>query len=485
MGLQFFNVVNDELRSSDNVHRGTDPRTEEELWPCPIASTQDLEDAVAAAQEAFKTWSLTTVEERQALLVKLADVIRDNAEELASILMRETGKSRILADLDVQGGIAQALYYSQNALADEVQHEDEQQKVVATHIPLGTVAAICPWNFPLILSNVKVVAALVTGNCVVVKPSPYTPYAVMKWAELSRGVLPPGVFQVLNGGADLGAAMAAHPGIAKVSFTGTIAVGRKVLAACAPTLKRVTLELAGNNACIVCADADLGRAVPAVASAAFFNAGQVCVASKRVYVHESIYDDFLARLVREVEANYAIQEDPRAPSVFGPLDNKTQYDVVRGFIEDCRRRGYDVVTGGQTDGVRPRGFWLPPTIVSRPPEDSRLVQEEQFGPILPVLSWSDEDDVIRRANLANAGLGASVYSSDPARAERIARRLETGSVWINQPERPNFAAYFGGIKDSGLGGEMGRQGLLSYCYTKCLHYRKERDERGSGACEQR
>ncbi|AEO71223.1 uncharacterized protein THITE_2123393 [Thermothielavioides terrestris NRRL 8126] len=472
MQPQFYNVINDELRGSKETHRVIDPRTEEELWPCPVATTQDFEDAVAAAQKAFTSWSQTTVAERQALLVKLADVIRDNAEELASILMRETGKSKIVADIDIQAGIAQCLYYSQNALEDEIQHEDATTKVVATHVPLGVVAAICPWNFPLILSNVKVVCALVTGNCVIVKPSPFTPYAVSRWVELSRGVLPPGVFQVLNGGADLGAAMTLHPGIAKISFTGTIGVGKRVLAACAKTLKKVTLELAGNDACIVCADADLDKVVPCVASGGFFNAGQVCVASKRVYVHESIYDEFLARLVREVEAQYAIREDGFAPSVFGPLDNRAQFEVVKGIIEDCKSKGYNIVTGGKTEGVTGKGFWLPPTIVSKPPEDSRLVQEEQFGPVLPILSWSDEDDVIRRSNLANAGLGASVYSSDLAQAERIARRLEAGGVWINQPERPNFAAYFGGMKDSGFGGEMGKQGLLSYVYTKCLHFAK-------------
>lgn len=384
---------------------------------------------------------------------------------------------------------------AQNALSDEVQYEDATTKVIATHIPLGTVAAICPWNFPLILSNIKVVSALVTGNCVIVKPSPFTPYAVLKWAELSRGVLPPGVFQALNGGADLGAAMTAHPGIAKISFTGTIATGKRVLAACAKTLKKVTLELAGNDACIVCADADLEKAVPSVASGGFFNAGQVCVASKRVYVHESIYDEFLRRLVKEVEGGFAIREDGHAPSVFGPLDNKVQFDVVKGIIEDCKSKGYEIVTGGKTEGVTGKGFWLPPTIVARPPEDSLLVQEEQFGefailypalqntserladltvigPVLPILSWSDEDDVVRRSNLANAGLGASIYSSDLAQAERIARRLEAGGVWINQFERPNYGAFFSGIKDSGFGGEMGKQGLLSYAYTKCLHFAK-------------
>ncbi|KAK4157663.1 aldehyde dehydrogenase [Chaetomidium leptoderma] len=474
MQPRFYNIINDELRDSEETHRVTDPRTEEELWPCPVATKQDFEDAVAAAQKAFTTWSQTTVPERQALLVKLADVIKDNADELSSILMKETGKSKILADIDIQASIAQCLYYSRTALTDEIQHEDAHSKVIATHIPLGVVGAIAPWNFPLILSNIKVVSSLITGNCVIVKPSPFTPYAVLKWAELSRGVLPPGVFQVVNGGADLGAAMTAHPGIAKISFTGTIATGKRVMAACAATLKKVTLELAGNDACIVCADADLETAVPSVASGGFFNAGQVCVASKRVYVHESLYDEFLERLVKEVEARYGIVEDGHAPSVFGPVDNRVQYEVVKVIIEDCRSKGYDIVTGGKTEGVvgGKKGFWLPPTIVSRPPEESVLVQEEQFGPVLPILSWSDEDDVIKRSNLANAGLGASVYSSDLAQAERIARRLEAGGVWINQSERPNFGAYFSGMKDSGFGGEMGKQGLLSYAYTKCLHFTK-------------
>lgn len=315
----------------------------------------------------------------------------------------------------------------------------------------------------------------------------------MKWVELSRGIFPPGVFQVLNGGADLGALMTLHPGIGKISFTGTIATGKRVMASCAKTLKKVTLELAGNDACIVLPDADLNKAVPSIASGGFFNAGQVCVASKRIYVHESIYDEFLDRLVKEVESGYKIQEDHSAPSVFGPVDNRMQYDVVSGIIEDCKKNGYNIVTGGKTESVTGKGFWLPPTIVSKPPENSVLVQEEQFGkpsikilrliskltfffsfsgPVLPILSWSDEDDVVKRANLANAGLGASVYSSDLKEAERVARRLEAGSVWINQSERPNFGAYFSGIKDSGFGGEMGKQGLLSYSYTKCLHIPK-------------
>ncbi|KAL2116513.1 hypothetical protein VTJ04DRAFT_8681 [Mycothermus thermophilus] len=473
--IKFYNIINNELRSSPTTERVIDPRTEEPLWPWPVASTQDFEDAVAAARRAFDAgWGRTTVAERQEKLRQMAGVLGQHFDELAQILMRESGKSRLLANIDVGSSIEQCMHFSkpENALQDEVQSDDDRGRVVATHVPLGVVAAICPWNFPLILANIKVVSALVTGNCVIVKPSPFTPYAVTKWIELSREIFPPGVLQVVNGGADVGAAMTEHPGIDKISFTGTIATGKRVMAACAKTLKKVTLELAGNDACIVCEDANLDTAVPSVAGGAFFNAGQVCVASKRIYVHEKIYDEFVKRLAREVQDRYAIVDDPTIPSVFGPLDNKPQYESVKRIIEDCKAKGYDVITGGQTEAVRPRGFWLPPTIVAKPPEDSELVKEEQFGPVLPVLVWSDEDDVIRRANLANAGLGASVYSADLANAERIARRLDAGGVWINQAERPNYAAYFGGMKNSGFGGEMGKQGLLSYSYTKCLHFPK-------------
>jgi acyl-CoA reductase-like NAD-dependent aldehyde dehydrogenase len=264
-----------------------------------------------------------------------------------------------------------------------VQFEDETSRVVATHVPLGIIAAISPWNFPLILSSIKVVSALITGNVVIVKPSPFTPYAVLKWAELSRGVLPPGVFQVLNGGADLGAAMTLHPRVAKIAFTGTIATGKRVLEACAKTLKKATLELAGNDACIVLGDSDLDKVVPSIAAGAFFNAGQVCVASKRIYVHASIYDEFLTRLVAEVEKGYAIQTDAKGPSLFGPLSNKVQFDVVKGIVEECKKNGHQFACGSGSV-VPEKGFWIPPTIVANPPEDSYLVQEEQFGKISPL-----------------------------------------------------------------------------------------------------
>jgi len=272
-------------------------------------------------------------------------------------------------------------YLGDNYLTDEVTFEDETSKVVATHQPLGIVGAICPWNFPIILSNIKVISSLITGNCVIVKPSPFTPYSVLRSIELAAAVAPPGVIQCLNGGADIGAAMALHPGIAKISFTGTIATGKKVMAACAQTLKRLTLELAGNDAAVICEDVDVGRVAAQVAVGSFFNAGQMCVATKRVYVHESIFDSFLEAYCAEVSKAFGVTADGNAPSLFGPVSNRLQYDIVRQIVEDCKKNGYNVVAGGgATDG---KGFWVPATVVSKPPEDSLLVTEEQFGKLTP------------------------------------------------------------------------------------------------------
>lgn len=380
---------------------------------------------------------------------------------------------------------------AQFGLEDEITHEDDTSRVVATYVPLGVVGAICPWNFPLILSSLKMLSALVTGNCVIIKTSPFTPYTVLRAVELWAPLLPRhGVLQAVNGGADLGAALTAHPGIAKITFTGTIATGKRVMAACAKTLKRVTLELSGNDAAVVCPDADLDLAATQTATGAFFNAGQVCVATKRVYVHESVYDEFLKKFLAETRKTWGISKDAGKPSLFGPLSNQTQFHTLNSVLEDIRARGANIVEGGQK--YEGKGFWLSPTVVDQPPEDSLLVQEEQFGesqgafdpklpqscadapqgPVIPILKWSSEDDVIRRANLDNAGLGASVFSKNQENAERVARRLEAGSVWINSSERPNPSVYFGGVKDSGFGGEMGRQGLFSYCYIKCLHFSK-------------
>lgn len=472
----FFNIINGERRSGTKFDRGVDPRTEKSLWDVPVASAADLDEAVTAARNAFPGWANTPLAERKKALAGMIQVLNENTPELTEVLMRETGKSQLIASIEIQGAAAQCLFYSKNALEDELQYEDETVKIMATYPPLGVVGAICPWNFPLILSTIKVVAALVMGNCIIIKSSPFTPYTALKFAELVQPLLPPGVVQALNGDNDVGRLMTEHAGIDKISFTGSIPTGKLVAAACARALKKVTLELGGNDAAIVCPDvADVAATAGQVAEGAYFNAGQMCVATKRVYVHEDVYPAFVEAFVAETGRAYApvpLAADAATapPTVFGPLSNKMQFDKVKGLLQDVEKAGGEVLTGGAAhDGP---GFWIQPTVVAQPPEDSRLVQEEQFGPVVPIMKWSSEDDVIKRANLTNSGLGATVYSKDLQRAERIARRLECGSVWINMPERPREAAWMGGWKDSGFGGEMGKLGLYAYCHVKSIHYAK-------------
>ncbi|KAI1106810.1 aldehyde dehydrogenase [Jackrogersella minutella] len=466
--LQFFNIIDGKARSSKEHHRVVDPRTEELLWDAPVATTKDLDDAVEAANRAFKTWKKTTTAERQKAVHEVANVLLENVDVLTEAQMKETGKSRPMSKFDVERAAWHFDFYRTVALEEELQYEDDTVRIISTYAPIGVLGAISPWNFPLILSTIKVVSALATGNCVIIKPSPFTPYSLLKFCELAQSVLPPGVFQAVNGGADLGEKMTLHSGIHHISFTGTIGVGQRILRNCTASLKKVILELAGNNACIVCDDVDLDKVVPQVAIGALFHAGQVCVASKRIYVHESIYDEFLKRFVEESK-KFSIDDEHSVS--FSPLSNKVNYERALGFIDDCKKKGYNIVTGADFK-PRDKGFWIPPTIVSKPPEDSLLVREEQFAPIVPVMSWSSEDDVISRANLDNAGLGASVYTPDLSRARSIASRLESGTVWINQFERPHHAGFFGGWKMSGFGGEMGKQGLLHYCHTQTLQIDK-------------
>lgn len=323
------------------------------------------------------------------------------------------------------------------ALEDELQYEDDTVRIIATHAPIGVLGAISPWNFPLILSTVKVVSALATGNCVIIKPSPFTPYSLLKFCELAQSVLPPGVFQALNGGADLGERMTLHPAIHHISFTGTIAVGQRILRNCAGTLKKVILELAGNNACIVCDDADLDAVVPQVAIGALFHAGQVCVASKRVYVHESLYDRFLGRLVEESK-KFAVDDDQSV--TFGPLSNRVNYERALGIIEDCKKNGYKIVTGGD---VRPKGkgFWIPPTIVAKPPDDALLVREEQFGKLTaaspsplpfspPFFQIRESGQKLRSIELTNRPTQRPSSPSCPGRTRTTWSRARTSTTRV-------------------------------------------------------
>lgn len=351
-----------------------------------------------------------------------------------------------------------------------MEYEDDKIKIVSTHHPIGVVGAICPWNFPLVLAIGKVAAALVIGNCIIVKPSPFTPCATLKFVELATSVLPPGVLQALNGGNDMGRLIASHPGIDKISFTGSTVTGKKVAASAAEDLKRVTLELGGNDASVIFPDVDVKTAALKVATGAFFHSGQMCVATKRVYVHEAIFLEFRDAFVETVK-NIKIDPSGELPSVFSPVQNELQYKIVKDLIADCKKHNYTLLCGESNDESQP-GLFITPVVVDQPPDDSQIIRMEQFGPIIPLLKWQTEDELIARVNRTETGLGACVWAQDVSTAERIARKLEVGTVWINSTEVPNPRGYFSGWKQSGIGGEWGKQGLLSYSHTQTIQLYK-------------
>ncbi|KAI1869892.1 uncharacterized protein JN550_005482 [Neoarthrinium moseri] len=466
----FTNCVAGQSRQGPKVHRGIDPSTGKSLWDVPVASETYLEEAIASSKKAFAPWSKTSWEDRAQQLLLARDVLLENKAKMAELLTKEVGKPIQLAHLEVEHA-ANFLEFNakQKPFKERIIQDDSDLKLTVVQKPVGIVAAICPWNFPLVLAMGKIAAGLITGNCVIVKPSPFTPYSILKFAELVQHIFPPGVLQALNGGDDLGPRLCTHPDIDKISFTGSTATGKKIANAAAGTLKTVTLELGGNNASIICPDVDPNIVAPQVAVGSFFNSGQLCVASKRVYVHEDIYDQFLKVMVEtvkqwKVEPTSSLQEG----IMLGPIQNQMQYDVVRQFFLDSASNGHQFALG-ETPKESPENFIIKPAIVSNPPDDSLVVTGEAFGPIVPVMKWKDEDDVIRRANDTLTGLGGAVWSNDLTRAQAIADRIEAGTVWINSFEKPLPQAHLSGYKESGLGGEWGREGLSAYTKPQVIH----------------
>jgi len=465
----FHNIIDGKPRASDNIHHGVNPATGQKLWDVPIGSEQDLNDAVAAAKRAFPAWRDTPVQKRKEILLKLADLFTQHAEEFTTLLCKESGKPRKFAGIEV-GGVAGFLQYHCSLEIPEEKFEDHEKTVYTEYTPLGVCGAIVPWNFPLILAVGKIAPAILTGNTVVVKPSPFTPYTALKFVELAQEILPPGVVQVVGGNNELGALLTTHPDVAKISFTGSIATGKKVMEASAKTLKRVTLELGGNDASIILPDVDIKKVAPEVVMGAFQNSGQVCVATKRIYIHESIYKEFLAEMVAFTKTIKVGNPDD-GDNLLGPIQNAMQYEKVKGFFADSKAKGYKFAVG-DPDVTPSKGFFIQPTIIDNPPNDSQIVTEEPFGPIVPTQPWSDLEEVIARANDTKTGLGACVWGKDVEQAAKIARRLEAGSVFVNSWEKPTPQAIFGGHKESGIGGEWGKTGLLAFMNAHVIHVYK-------------
>jgi len=438
------------------------PATGQVFAAVPDAGAAELEVAVAAARAAFPGWRDTPWATRAAIVNRIGETIAANAAELAAMLTREQGKPAEQAQFEVMAAAQWCQATATLTLPDREIEAGPGRRQVTRYVPIGVVAGISPWNFPVVLSIWKIAPALLAGNTLVLKPSPFTPMTVLRIGELVRDFVPAGVLNVITGGDALGPLMTAHPGFDKVSFTGSTATGRRVMESAAPTLKRLTLELGGNDAAIVMPDVNVPETAEKLFWSAFTNSGQVCVATKRAYVHNDIYDAFRDELAK-LAAAVPMGDGSQQGTALGPIQNKPQYDRVKGLLADCEAKGYRLLQGDAPNGD---GFFVPVTLVDNPPEDSRIVQEEQFGPILPLVRFTDVQDAIAKANATDMGLAGTVWSADTDAAMRIAERMDTGNVWINEGLALSPFAAFGGRKQSGVGVENGIEGLMAYTEPK-------------------
>ncbi|KAM0452340.1 hypothetical protein ACHAO4_005551 [Trichoderma viride] len=466
----FVQIINGKSAPTSKTRHGINPATLKPRPEVPVATEEDVDKAVEAGKAAFKKWRKVTYEERKAAVLAYADAIEKFQTEFRDLLISEQGKPIPQADIETGAAIAWFRGMASIELPEEIIEDNEKHTIFTRYTPLGVAAAIVPWNFPLLIAAGKMAPALLTGNVVIIKPSPFTPYGGLKLVELAQQFFPPGVVQSLSGDDNLGPWITSHPGIDKISFTGSTHTGKLVMQSAAKTLKRVTLELGGNDAAIVFPDVDIESVAEKAALYAFVNSGQVCLNMKRIYVHESIFEQFRDAMVKHIKA-YTVGDGSQTGVSHGPVQNSMQYERVKTFFDDIEKQGWKVAVGGKIEPLA-NGYYITPTVIDRPPEDSRIVVEEPFGPIVPLLSWSTEEEVIARANNSTMGLGASVWSKDVKKAEQFGRDLEAGTVWINGHFEINPLVPFGGHKESGIGVEWGANGLKEYCNVQSMFVNK-------------
>jgi acyl-CoA reductase-like NAD-dependent aldehyde dehydrogenase len=435
------------------------PSTGEPVGEAPVHTVEDLERAVAAAKAAQPAWAALGHEQRSAALNRAADAVERSAEELAQLLSREQGKplNGPNARFEVAGCAGWLRATAATALNPETVVDDGETKAELHYRPIGVVGAIGPWNWPMMITVWQIAPALRMGNAVVVKPSEYTPLSVLALIDVINQELPAGLLTAISGGRDVGARLAEHPAVGKVMFTGSTATGKAIIRSSADTVKRLTLELGGNDAGIVLPDADPEAIAEGLFWGAFLNTGQTCAALKRLYVHKDIYED-VCQALTAVAAVMPMGDGLDENNVLGPLQNRQQFDIVSRLVESAKESGARVLLGGNPDTDQPGNFY-PTTLVADIDNDNPLVAEEQFGPALPIIRYSTVEEAIAHANGLEVGLGASVWSSNAAAAREVATQLEAGTVWINSHGMVNPLIPFGGSKQSGYGLEFGVEGL--------------------------
>jgi len=436
-----------------------DPATGEAVGQAPVHTAEDLEAAIAAATAAQPAWAGLGHDARSAALLRAADAVERSAEELARLLSREQGKplNGPNARFEVGACAAWLRVAATTPLDPETVVDDGETRAELHYRPIGVVGAIGPWNWPMMITVWQLAPALRMGNAVVIKPSEYTPLSVLALAKVLNEELPEGLLSVVSGGRDVGEALAGHPAIGKIMFTGSTATGKAIIKSSADTVKRLTLELGGNDAGIVLPDADPQAIAEGLFWGAFINTGQTCAALKRLYVHTDIYDAVCEALTT-VAAAMPMGNGLDEANVLGPLQNRQQYDIVAKLVDAARGSGARVLLGGNPENDQPGNFY-PATLIADIANDNPLVAEEQFGPALPIIRYSTVDEAVAMANAFDVGLGASVWSADLPAAREVAARLEAGTVWINKHGAVDPRIPFGGAKQSGYGLEFGVEGL--------------------------
>ncbi len=456
------------------------PLPVEDPATCDVVRTVHAADeglvnaAVDAAADTVYRWSGTQVRSRQKALAALGDAIEARCDELARVLTLEQGKPLAEARREVLGAARTYRYYAGLRLAPERVRDDERGTVTANMEHVGVCALLLPWNYPVSIMSWKLAPCLLAGNTAVVKPAGTTPLADGMVAAMADKLLPPGTVNVVSGGDEVGKTLVAHPAVDKVSLTGSVATGRSVAEIAGRDLKHISLELGGNDPAVVFGSVRPERVASRLLRAAMRNAGQVCVAVKRLYLHEDVADAVLEHMVEEART-MVVGPGIDPTTQMGPLNNRSQLERVMSLVDKARDEGGKVVCGGTVPDVagHERGLFYTPTLVTGLEENGALVAQEQFGPVLPVQTFSDEDEVLAKVNGTRYGLGTSVWDSDIEHAKAFAARIRAGTVWVNAHAGIDEAAPFGGMGISGVGREHGRWGLESYVQWKTINVSRD------------
>ena len=471
---KFKMTINGQQSQSEQYFDVINPATGQAFAQCQQGSVDDLNQAVAAAKNAFSSWSQTSSEERKTKLLALADALKANMPELMTLVTQETGKpmgglNNVGSGMEVGGSIAWTQMTADLELPIDIVQDNDEARIEVHRKPLGVVGSITPWNWPLMIAIWHIIPALRAGNTVVIKPSELTPLSTLRFVELANEILPAGVLNVVTGYGDVGQALTTHKDVSKIVFTGSTPTGKHIMSASSGNLKRLTLELGGNDAGIVLPDVDVKATANQLFAACFHNNGQTCAALKRLYVHDDIYEEVcqeMAQLAKGVKVGNGLEEGIE----LGPIQNAKQLQIIESLAKDAKACGGRFLSGGNK--ISGEGYFFEPTIVADLTDGSRLVDEEPFGPIVPIIKYSDVDAVIAKANENESGLGGSIWSADIVKATELAKRLECGSAWINTHGALQPNAPFGGVKQSGFGVEFGLYGLEEYTSIQTLRIPK-------------